>query len=263
MFKVEKTKDYAKFKNLAFNRDINKNKVLLLMGAMMKENCLSSHPIIVDEHFQIIDGQHRFEAAKRLDEDIFYIQNSNVSQKHVMVANLYQSRWTTLDVIKYYAVKEGKKDYQMIYALCNELKLKPKALFSLIFGHLGSKTASAVNNGTFALPKQQTILRNLDGCVFKFKRFVDFTKKRQIKPFLMFYSHKFCSAFRVLVLNKTFDEDQFFKNLENKWYTLKPQADSREWYMVLEKMFNWKIKGKERKISVDFSKELEILEKRG
>ena len=59
---VLSTTDYAKFKTLQGNRDVNKLHVSRLKESFKTAYLLS--PIVVNQYYEIIDGQHRYEAAK-------------------------------------------------------------------------------------------------------------------------------------------------------------------------------------------------------
>ena len=59
---VNQTTDYSKFKTLKGNRSVNKLHVKRLQKSFKQSYLLS--PIIVNQNYEIIDGQHRFNAAK-------------------------------------------------------------------------------------------------------------------------------------------------------------------------------------------------------
>ena len=65
------TKEYSKFKFLKGNRDINESHVKRLMISFQIHYLLTI--LIVNDHFEIIDGQHRFLAAKNLGLPIIYL----------------------------------------------------------------------------------------------------------------------------------------------------------------------------------------------
>ena len=68
---VHKTTDYFLFKPI----DGNRNKNLLHINRLKKsisENYLFT-VIIVNENYEIIDGQHRFECIKELELPLYYI----------------------------------------------------------------------------------------------------------------------------------------------------------------------------------------------
>ena len=68
---VNSTNDYLKFKTLKGNRNVNKLHVRRLKESFKEAYLLS--PIIVNQNFEIIDGQHRFEAAKSMELPINFI----------------------------------------------------------------------------------------------------------------------------------------------------------------------------------------------
>ena len=68
---VLSTKEYDKFSYINGNREVNGVHVAMLRKAM-RENTLIS-PIIVNEHLEIIDWQHRFQALRELWKEVKYI----------------------------------------------------------------------------------------------------------------------------------------------------------------------------------------------
>src|SRR5215469_12497290 len=107
---ILKTSDLSIFKNVSFNRDKNKKHIQDVVKIIKKENLLHLHPILVNNEMEVIDGQHRLEAAKDLGLEIFYIK-SNLSYDHILTSNLIQKNATLIDVIKFYAMKDAIQDY--------------------------------------------------------------------------------------------------------------------------------------------------------
>lgn len=60
-------------------------------------------PILVNEKMEIIDGQHRLEAAKRLGIPIYFIIKAGAGSDEVMQLNLRRGGWTVYDFIGFYA----------------------------------------------------------------------------------------------------------------------------------------------------------------
>jgi hypothetical protein len=54
-----KTKDYARFKTLGGNRQLNELHLKRLLSSVMVKNLLFANPILVNEKFEIIDGLNR------------------------------------------------------------------------------------------------------------------------------------------------------------------------------------------------------------
>ena len=76
---IHQTTDYSMFQTLEGNRNLNKLHLKRLKNSFQKKYLLS--PIIVNEKFEIIDGQHRFEAGKQLGLPINFLIAPNYGIK--------------------------------------------------------------------------------------------------------------------------------------------------------------------------------------
>jgi len=97
---VISTNDYSKFKTLEGNRHVNKLHVKRLKESFKEAYLLS--PIVVNQDFQIIDGQHRFEAAKEMKLPINFIVCNNYSLKEVQLLNTNMKNWKKEDYLNAY-----------------------------------------------------------------------------------------------------------------------------------------------------------------
>lgn len=230
------TKDYSIFKMVNFNRNKNKNHIRSVKEIITKENLLHLHPIIVNEHMEVIDGQHRLAAAIELGIDIFYIQDT-VSYEHILNSNLFQKKMSLDDVVKFYSMKDGIKDYLEFKEYAELLSLSPKSLIGLLFGTVSIPMIGFIKSGKFKMPPKKDMVDNL---IFSFCKFKEFTHEKKISPFTMFSSANFTIAFRNLILISSYNENVFFSKLEQRWFDLKPQLNSKEWTRLLISIYNWK-----------------------
>lgn len=110
------TNDYDKFKRLEGNRDVKTAKKVLdsinAVGYVLS-------PILVNEKFEIIDGQHRLEALKKLNLPVYYIMQPGIGEEECKYLNTGQTNWTTMDYIQSYSEK-GIKDYLRLSSLLLE-----------------------------------------------------------------------------------------------------------------------------------------------
>lgn len=117
---IQRTTDYGKFSLHEKNRRLNYNKIEKLAEAMKKKNLLPLFPIVVNSKMEILDGQHRFEAAKRAKVTVsFVVSNQKYDIEHVADSNNFQSHWQLSDYVNYY-VKENKLDYITLQKLANK-----------------------------------------------------------------------------------------------------------------------------------------------
>lgn len=116
---VHTTTDYFLFKPIDGNR--NKNVLhLKRLKQSMDENYLFT-VIIVNENYEIIDGQHRFEIIRELGLPLHYIICKGYGINEVHILNQNSKTWNADDYLAGY-VNLGYKDY-IQYA---EFKLKFK-----------------------------------------------------------------------------------------------------------------------------------------
>jgi hypothetical protein len=97
---VCQTMDYSLFKTLKGNRTINQAHLYRLTKSIGEQYLLS--PIVVNDRFEIIDGQHRFNAAKANNLPINYIIAPGYGLKEVQVLNTNSSNWRNEDYLKAY-----------------------------------------------------------------------------------------------------------------------------------------------------------------
>jgi hypothetical protein len=97
---VYSTYDYDKFKILFGNRKLNEIHLKRLMNSFQKNYLFS--PILVNNNFEIIDGQHRFNAAKELGLPINYMIMPAYGLNEVKVLNTNTSNWNKMDYLMGY-----------------------------------------------------------------------------------------------------------------------------------------------------------------
>lgn len=107
---AEKTTNYEMFKKHEHNRMISEGNVLRIMNSIKARNLLEFRPIDVDANMRVIDGQHRLEAAKRLQIPIFYEIKKSLKKEDIVLLNDNSKNWTREDYLNYY-VQEGNEEY--------------------------------------------------------------------------------------------------------------------------------------------------------
>lgn len=102
------TSDYGMFKYIAGNRVLSETNIEAIANQLRDRG--QQQPIIVNERHEIIDGQHRLEACKRLKMPVQYIKRIGANLDDVISTNIVGKKWTVSDYINRY-VSEGNKDY--------------------------------------------------------------------------------------------------------------------------------------------------------
>lgn len=106
---VFETKNCDQFKKLNGNRSLNESQVDGIINSI-DEVGYQPVPILVNEKMEVIDGQHRLEAAKRLGIPIYFIIKPGAGAREVMQLNLRRGNWTVYDFIGFYSAN-GNGNY--------------------------------------------------------------------------------------------------------------------------------------------------------
>ena len=108
---IQSTKDYHKFKLSEKNREkgIDLNHVHTLIASIKAKNLLEFRPILVSPEMVILDGQHRWAAAKELDVPIYYEISKEFSEEDIPRLNTSKG-WGIGDYLNFH-VKSGKQEY--------------------------------------------------------------------------------------------------------------------------------------------------------
>lgn len=112
--------NYDIFHRLPDNRDVFGRRLNQLIASISTKYILN--PVIVNEKFEIIDGQGRFEALKTLGKPIHYIIVPGVGSDECRMMNKYNTKWTQLDFAKSFA-KAGLQSYANLLKACELSKL--------------------------------------------------------------------------------------------------------------------------------------------
>ena len=91
------TKDYSKFNFINSNRDINESNLKKIERSILEIGL--QVPIVVNENYDIIEGQHRFVALRKNNLVVPYIVSARASESDI--DGLQESRkWTAIDFCK-------------------------------------------------------------------------------------------------------------------------------------------------------------------
>lgn len=142
--------DYTVFKKLKDNRKVTKGRVDKLVQSFSEKEIMN--PIVVNDKMEIIDGQGRFEAKKRLGTPIRYVIEPNADIEDCRRMNRFNSKWCFDDYVESYA-EEGNENYVRLMNLKDEMGVSYSKV--LIMSHKrGETTRDAVKAGTLKFSEQ-------------------------------------------------------------------------------------------------------------
>ena len=139
----------TRVRSLLGNRDINKSHVNSLKESMREHGVLSAVTVMkTGESYVLLDGHHRWKAAKTLGYSIHAIVVNKESSVAVVALNNVQKNWSLTDYAKYYSTsgdKETREAYQEIISYHNETGLN----YSCLTYVLGKQPIKQFKEGTF------------------------------------------------------------------------------------------------------------------
>lgn len=104
-----KTQNYSAFKKIIGNRELSEFNVKAIVKNI-KTNGLKPTIVIVNEKMEVIDGQHRIEALKRLNLPVYYQIHEGLDLSDCIAMNTSGVNWKAEDYIDSYA-EMGNEHY--------------------------------------------------------------------------------------------------------------------------------------------------------
>jgi len=241
--RVYKANDLSIFNQIKGNRPPNPQHIRRLSDSI-KTNGLLCNPILVNEDYEVIDGQHRLLAAKDAGSGIYYIILRGYALKEVHALNLNQKNWTKNDFMDGYA-EMGVQSY---------IKLKEFMLnnddFSITSAiTMCSNTASNSNNNISSKYKKNGKIENLKE-VFEEGTWVgrDFVladenanKLKMIKQYYDGYCrNSFVNVMLGLFARDDFNFIEFLGKLKIQPQKMQHCANVTQYRLLIEDIYNYR-----------------------
>lgn len=221
---VYKTNDYNLFTNISGNRVIN---VLHLkrLKTSMKERYLRI-PIIVNEKFGIIDGQHRFLNCMELGLPVFYIVNKGYQLAEVQRLNSNSSNWGMNDYMDGY-VDMGYVDYIKYKEYREKFGFSHTETRGILSGTKSKESSIQFKSGEFKITHEEEFLSVA-------------RKIMEMKPYYKGYKRRsFVAAMLALFRNPRFNFDVFLKRLPHQKGKIEDFNTRKEYLTAIEDIYNY------------------------
>ena len=155
-YTVFETEDYSKFKVLLGNRAARTEARIIESIKAIGSICL---PIVVNENYEVIDGQNRLKAWEALKLPVWYIVIPGLGIKEARWLNVGRSNWGTEDYIESYA-ETGSPDYRRLSSLNSSFKKRLSLQGVLAMAkptkvNEGGVSCSYVKNGELKLSQEE------------------------------------------------------------------------------------------------------------
>lgn len=226
---VHTTKDYSLFKTLNGNRDVNQLHLTRLKESIKKNHLTTI--IMVNEKFEIIDGQHRFLISQELKLPINYIISKNYGLNEVQILNANMKNWQTMDYVNGYC-DLGYKDYEIYRDFVADYGFQNQTAILLLSGEqLSGNDISAGSKFKEGLFK----VKDLSNA----KRMAD--KLKMIEPYYKgFMRRSFILAIYGMFKNKNFEFTEFLAKLKQQPTTLQDCTNVSQYKSLIEEIYNYR-----------------------
>ena len=244
------TKDYSLFLPVIGNRPINKKHVARLVNSMQNHGNITAiicREVPDQKIYEIMDGQHRFEAAKTCELPIEF-DCWDITNRGMIALNENQKNWSLEDYLNF-GVSDGLQDYITLKNFREETGLSMVALLE-IFG--ANKYDSARSEGAIrfsrkggnkefgirydAFKRLEWGIPNLARSEEILRMLKDFYEKFNVSHWRM---QRFIAAFISILNSGLYDHEVMMKQMEKCSGLLRRQANQGEYVRNFEMVYNY------------------------
>ncbi len=230
LIQVHTTTNYSLFKVLNGNRDVNQLHLNRLRESIKKNYLVTI--ILVNRHFEIIDGQHRFLVCQELNLPINYIVVEDYGLSEVQVLNANMKNWQIQDYVAGYC-DLGFEDYIIYRDFIAEYGFNNQVAILLLSGEFvsGANEVSATTKfkeGKFKIKNLKESRKTAD-------------KIMMIKPYYAGYLRRsFIYALVGILKNQNFDFAEFISKLKQQPTKMQDCTNSTQYRDLIEEIYNYR-----------------------
>jgi hypothetical protein len=227
---VHTTRDYSLFKTLNGNRDVNHLHLSRLKESMNKNHLTTI--IMVNEKFEIIDGQHRFLISQELKLPINYIISKGYGLNEVQVLNANMKNWAIVDYVNGYC-DLGYKDYLLYRDFVFRYGFTSQVSVLLLSGQ--QESGSEISSASTKFKSGNFKIKNYDESIQKAEKIM------MIEPYYKGYNRRsFIIAMEGMFKNENFEFTEFISKLKQQPTTLQDCTNVSQYKVLIEEIYNYR-----------------------
>jgi hypothetical protein len=225
------TKDYFMFKPIEGNRKKNLLHVKKLSKSI-SENYLFTI-LTVNEKYEIIDGNHRFDALKDLNYPLNYVICPGYGLKEVHILNQISKNWNSDDYMNGYA-DMGYENYVNYKNFKDKYKFGHDECMAMLSGVNSGhgKILYSFRNGSFKIVDIEEAIMYAERLWSLSDLYQGFKRRHFIYTMLALFD------------NPNFEFDQFVSKLKLQRSMLTDCVDTKQYLALIEEIYNYKRKEK-------------------
>jgi len=230
-------RDYDLFKTVTGNRQVRPAHVKKLRVSLEQDpETIKYNPILINEHWQVIDGQHRLEAIKQLSLPVYYIQVPGLKLGDVQKLNSASKQWQPIDYANAFS-KLGNNNYTLYIEVKEgahkELSLNHDSLLKYL--SLDNPiTSQSFNEGKLKIDdfnKSLKLLKQLNAIGQYYDRY-------NIRSFAL--------AFLRLATKPQYDHARMLDQMKKYSNDIEDYSREQDYYVSLIKVYNARKSGKNK-----------------
>lgn len=232
--KIQFRKDYEMFSFLQGNRPLNHNKIQKIVSDIEAGfNLLPYCPVIVfekDFKLFIVDGQHRFEAAKLTESPVFYVVSEELNLFQIATMNSKQEKWSEKDFLNCY-IELGISDYSQLKDLIQKYHFSLAVVAELLMNGVytkGKEIIDVFRSGNFKVNHLETAEASLSLITDIFGRYKFFNDRNLMLAVQQLKSKGLC------------DFDYLKEKIKKAPMVLDKQSSSKDYIFNIERVYNHK-----------------------
>ena len=225
LYQVYETTDYSKFKDITGNREKNEGHLKALENAIENDNLLQVSHLIVNEKFEVIDGQHRLEAAKRLGLPVAYAFYNGLTLEHVQDLNKNNRTWKYGDKMHSFC-SQGKKHYVQLSDFIDKYGFGQWES-QLMLGGKWASYRKVFQNGLFEVQDYEKACRIAEQ-ILSFEHY-----------FSRFRLRSFVLAMVEIMWNPNYDHNRMIRKLQ-LGKRIELRVDKKEYIRHIEEIYNYR-----------------------
>lgn len=232
---IQVTADYSQFKLMNGNRAISGKRVKKIEDSIRLVGFVPA-PIVVNEKMEIIDGQGRFMALKKLGMPIYYIVVPGTGLQECIAMNISNTNWKLIDYIKSFA-DYGDINYIRLSKLIDDHSgIGIDNILTAATGHIDNKS-KGLKEGTFKLSEADCI--HADEVLNYLDRFIPIFKQRKIRN-----SPKLLNALCFTYEIQSIDNERMYKALNDYYLMLGGYSSTEQALESLTNVYNYRLRNK-------------------
>ena len=204
------------------NRDLRKYHVHNLKQSISEKQIEA--PILVNELYQVINGQHRLESCKKLNLPVYYIVIPGLTLEDVQRLHANSKNWSLTEHLNSFCVR-GFKEYLKYREFKNEFKFNDNETIAILEGVSDSKLTRTL----WAKFKVENLGVSCEYAqrIIQVRQYYDGYKRRS-----------FVFALLVCFEHESYDHDVFLKKLSKQSGKLMDQVHEDDYLRIIQKIYN-------------------------